>query len=315
MCRPRWVVVVLILFLPFALKLHAQTPAPSLTQEPPQTARQALLEMVLAKTPDAFQKHLPSPTQSLLKKEPTLLPLRDLTEASSELRQPGSKLETFDTGPMLLRSQDTRTETTIEISVESETDFGDETDLEFALHLYRAGRALPLPFLPTIVCKMKMEDKIWRLDEIAANLRMPLGDSDFLDTLSNRIGSYGIEAHESAALRRMRTLTTAEVSYAEAYPNVGFTCALSDLAGADAGQPGPRAAMLIDKELATGNTDGYVFVLEDCSGSPAKHFHVVAVPENPESVERAFCADESGSINFASDGRAASCLGSGEALP
>ena len=311
MCRLRLLIGLAVLPW-FALTLPAQTPAPSLSQEPPQTARQALLEMVLAKTPDAFQKHLPSPAQSLLKKDPGMLPLR---EASNELRQPGRKLETFDTGPMLLRSQDPRNETTIEVSVESESDGGDEDELQLALHLYRAGRPLPLPFLPTIICRMKMEDKVWRLDEIAANLRMPLGDSDFLDTLANRIGAYAIEARESAALRQLRVVLTAEVSYAATYPDVGFTCVLSDLAGADAGQPGPRAAMLIDKELATGNTDGYVFVLEDCTGSPAKHFRLVAVPENPESVERAFCADESGSINFAPDGRASSCLSSGEALP
>jgi hypothetical protein len=314
MCRLRLLIALAVLPW-FALTLPAQTPAPSLSQEPPQTARQALLEMVLAKTPDAFQKHLPSPAQSLLKTDPGLLPLRDLAEASNELHQPGRKLETFDTGPMLLRSQDPRNETTIEVSVESESDGGDEDELQLALHLYRAGRPLPLPFLPTIICRMKMEDKVWRLDEIAANLRMPLGDSDFLDTLANRIGAYAIEARESAALRQLRVVLTAEVSYAATYPDVGFTCVLSDLAGADAGQPGPRAAMLIDKELATGNTDGYVFVLEDCTGSPAKHFRLVAVPENPESVERAFCADESGSINFAPDGRASSCLSSGEALP
>jgi hypothetical protein len=145
------------------LTLAGQAGAPPQTQPPPQTARQALLEILLAKTPAAFQKHLPDPVQSLIKKDSGALPLRDLSQALSELRQAGLKLETFATGPTLLRSEDPGIEQIIEVSVESESDGGDEDELQLAVHIDRAGRPLLL-FVPTIACRMKSEAGIWRLE-------------------------------------------------------------------------------------------------------------------------------------------------------
>jgi hypothetical protein len=60
---------------------------------------------------------------------------------------------------------------------------------------------------------MKSEANIWRLDKIVVNLSVPLGDSDFLETLSRRLSAYGIEARESVRSLprklRMRPLSRA----------------------------------------------------------------------------------------------------------
>ena len=284
-------------------------------KEAPQTARQALLEMLLAKTPGIFEKHLPSATQEFVKTDFGAMPMMTVASVLGEFQQPGRELETFETGSTLLRLQDPRAEQSLELSVEDEIDGGDDAELRLALHIYRGGRALPLPFVPMFVCRMMMEEGVWRLNELALDLRLPLGDAGWLDEVKQKVDKDAAQAHEMLVLRRMRMLLATELTYADAYPAVGFTCALSDLAGSDAGHPGPRAAMLIQDEMASPLADEYVYVLSDCSGTPAKHFRLAAVPENPENGERAFCSDESGKIRFAEDGRAASCLEAGEKLP
>jgi hypothetical protein len=311
----RGVACAALFWLVFPLTLLAQTQAPTKKEPPPQTARQALLEMLLAKTPAVFEKHLPSAAQAFARSELGIMPLQAVFEGLGDLRQPGRKLESFDTGPTLIRTRDSLSEQAIELSVEDEIDGGDQVELRLVAHIYRAGRALPLPFVPTLMCRMTMEEGVWRLGEVALNLRVPLGDSGWLDGVKQQADKGAAQMHEMGVLRHVRTLVATEMTYAGAYPSVGFTCALSDLAGSDAGHPGPRAAMLIDDESASPLSDGYLFVLSDCSGVPVKHFRLAAVPENPENGERAFCSDESGEVRYADDGRAASCLAEGERLP
>lgn len=228
-----------ILFFACCSTLAAQTAAPTVAPAPPQTARQALLEMFLGTTPGAFEKHLPKATQAFLKTDGGKeLPVSELFEISSEIRQPGRILETFDEGPILLRSQDRSAEQTVEVSVESEADSGDEDDFQLSVRIYRAGRPIPLPFLPTFTCIMKMESEAWRLDAILVNLRIPIGDPNFLDNLSHRMGAVGSMTEESQGLRHLRAIASAQESYAAAFPNRGFACSLADLGGTGDGTPG-----------------------------------------------------------------------------
>jgi hypothetical protein len=288
---------------------------PTKQKERPQTARQALLEMLLARTPEAFEKHLPSATREFVKTDLGIMPLQGVIGFLGDLQQTGRKVESFDTGATLIRMRDSGNEQAIELSVDDEIDGGDQVDLRLVAHIYRAGRAMPLPFVPTFDCRMMMEEGVWRLSEVALNLRLPLGDAGWLDEVKQRVEKGTAQTHEMLVLRRMRMLLATELTYAGAYPMVGFTCTLSDLAGSDAGHPGPRAAMLIDDEMASPLSDDYLFALSGCSGGPVKHFKLAAAPQNPENGERAFCSDESGEFRYADDGRAASCLAEGERLP
>src|SRR5690242_21342883 len=69
-----------------------------------------------------------------------------------------------------------------------------------------------------------------------------------------------IAANESSAVSWLRTINTAEVSYATAYPNVGYSAALVNLgpggATCPAGGPTVAASCLIDHGLATATADG-----------------------------------------------------------
>jgi type IV pilus assembly protein PilA len=113
-------------------------------------------------------------------------------------------------------------------------------------------------------------------------------------------------ANESSAAVSVRTLITAEATYAAAHPDAGYSCSLSDLSN------------LVDSTLASGQKNGYVFQLSGCtageSGAIAK-YQVVAYPTVKNNTgTRAFCSDESGVVKVDSGGSAQNCLENGEPL-
>jgi type IV pilus assembly protein PilA len=116
---------------------------------------------------------------------------------------------------------------------------------------------------------------------------------------------------DAMVVAAMRTIVTAEITYASSYPAMGFTCSLSSLDGFGGGEPNEHQAMLINSGLASGKKYGYVFSLLGCAGAPAAKFHLTAAPNGNSYGRKAFCADQSGVVRSSSDGSAASCLASG----
>jgi hypothetical protein len=117
--------------------------------------------------------------------------------------------------------------------------------------------------------------------------------------------------NDAMVVAAMRTILTAEVTYASAYPNVGFTCALSDLDGFGGGAPNEHQAMLINSGLASGKRFGFVFTLSGCGGAPATGFHLTAAPNGNSYGRKAFCADQSAVIRSSNDGNPGTCVASG----
>jgi type II secretory pathway pseudopilin PulG len=116
-------------------------------------------------------------------------------------------------------------------------------------------------------------------------------------------------ANESSAVASLRTLITAEVTYATAHPSQGYTCSLSELS--------ESASM--NSSLATGQKNGYAFELMGCaagteSGANAR-YQVVAYPLRVNQTGlRAFCSDESNVIKVDFGGSARSCVENGRDL-
>ena len=300
------------IMLCFVAVASAQTAEPA--AKPKQTAREALIEMFFGDKPDAFEKHLPAAMHEFLKSSHDGLSAKDLLIAVSEIRQASREVETFDEGAVLLHSHDPRMERSILVSVESESDRGDEYEIRLGISLYGNGRQLPLPFEATLICVMKMDSDVWRLDDILLSLHLPVGDPDFLATLGQHIDTSKLAEQEGTALRGLRSIATAEVSYAAAFPNVGFACSLPDLGGSGNTEPNPRSAMLIGGGFDK-SAEGYTFSITDCSGHPAEHFQILAEPQKTQGAQRAFCLDESGKIRYSENGDGAGCLSAGEPLP
>jgi hypothetical protein len=295
----------------------------------PQTARQALIEMFSFKTPDSFLRHLPAVTLSALDKTGALERMQPFSMISGQLHANGKQVQTFDTGSILLTSEDPKTGQTLDVIVESDSVQGDGDNIELTFQTYKEKQARKTPFMPRMTFAMKMESGVWKLNEILISVRLPLADPDFLMSITeaasaSKMSTTPIQTQappmtpalgfDNSILSAMRSILTAEIAYRANYPAVGFTCTLSDLDGFGGGEPNEHQAMLIPSSLASGKRFGYEFTLSGCTGSPATDFQLMAAPRGNIFGRRAFCSDKSGAIHYSADGNAANCLASGTPL-
>jgi prepilin-type N-terminal cleavage/methylation domain-containing protein len=113
-------------------------------------------------------------------------------------------------------------------------------------------------------------------------------------------------ANEASAVGSVRTINTAEVTYASTYPAVGFT-ALASLGGAGGAS---TAAGLIDAVLSAGTKSGYAFSTANITaqGGINVTYEVLANPANRGTTgQRSFCSDQSGVIRYDTAADFATC--------
>ena len=298
------------------------------TPTAPQNARQALMEMFFSKTPGTLVKHLPAATRAALEKSGALAAMQQYSSMLTQLQTQGQNLQTFETGSVLLSADDPKTGVKTEVTVESDALRGDTDDIELTFHMYKNGQEQPSPFRSMFTLTMKQEAEIWTLNEISFTIHVPLADPGLLKIISEKMkpptsanGSTPITTRpevsgqpsgsDAMVVGAMRTIITAETTYARSYPAVGFTCSLSRLDGFGGGEPNEHQAMLINSGLASGKRYGYVFSLSECAGTPTGSFHLMAAPNGNSYGRKAFCADQSGVIRSSSDGSVATCRASG----
>jgi type II secretory pathway pseudopilin PulG len=115
-------------------------------------------------------------------------------------------------------------------------------------------------------------------------------------------------ANEASAVGSLRTINTAEVTYATSYPSEGFSANLASLGGA---APCTTAAIatacLIDEVLSvTGIKSGYTFTAPGTGAIPRVAYTATAVPTLVgSSGQRAFFSDQSGVIRYDTTGAGA----------
>ena len=103
-----------------------------------------------------------------------------------------------------------------------------------------------------------------------------------------------IAANESSAVGSLRTLNTAEVTYASTYPDVGYATSFTQL-GPATGTPTSATAGLLDNVLACGagpcKKSGYSFSLGVDGAAPPKGYIATAVPGSINtSGVKSFCS-------------------------
>ena len=221
------------------------------TASAPQTARQALLEMFFSKTPGTLVKHLPAVTLAALEKSGALTSLQTYSSMATQLQTQGKTVQTFETGSVLLSGQDPKTGDKFEVTVENDALRADQDDIELSFQVYKNGQVERTPFMPQMTFSMKQEEKVWKLNEISVTIHLPLADPDFLKAITEKMtphaGPTAYAAHpeisaqpagsDAQVIAAMRSILTAEVTYAATYPNVGYTCTLSNLDGFGGGEP------------------------------------------------------------------------------
>ena len=296
-----------VLIIGGAVALHAQA------QLRPQTARQALIEMFFSKTQGTFEKHLPEALRTALHKaggSDSVTMLQGFSALSGQLTASGQQLQTFEAGTTLVSAEDPRTHSKLEITVERDDLQGEEDEIEVSFHLSKDGQEQNSFLTPKLTFVMKQEAEVWKLNELALTMRMSLADPKFLEEIAKNMKQSQL-ANQPPAIAAIRNINTAEVTYAATYPARGYTCLLSDLDGFGAGGTNEHQAMLIDSGLASGKKAGYVFSMSGCTGAPSKQYKITATPVDPSAHLRAYCSDETRVIRYSSDGKGASCLGSG----
>ena len=128
-----------------------------------------------------------------------------------------------------------------------------------------------------------------------------------------------IAANESSAAASIRTISTAELTYATSYPTVGYPATLAILGPADAAcgaGPAVGNACIIDFVLGSAGVtakSGYKFTAVGAGGPPAQTYVADAQPATPgTSGVKEFCSVEDNVVRFvtpaAANGGHAGCL-------
>ena len=138
--------------------------------EVPQTARQALMEMFFSKQPGTFLKHLPAATNATLKESGALANLQMYSMLAGQMQTQGKTLQTFETGSVLLATEDPKTGQKLEVVVDNDSLRGDQDDIELSFQTYTDNQPQRTPFMPRIVFSMKMEAGLWTLNDITITI-------------------------------------------------------------------------------------------------------------------------------------------------
>jgi len=120
-----------------------------------------------------------------------------------------------------------------------------------------------------------------------------------------------MSANEASAVGSIRTIATAETTYAVAYPQIGYADSLTKLAFPGAGQPTDQNhAGLLDWVLGCAAQPcpkaGYQFSIVNVTGTPASAYEVTATPQLVgQTGRRGFCGDQVPRIQYDPNGGAA----------
>ncbi|HKV94639.1 MAG TPA: hypothetical protein VJW20_18990 [Candidatus Angelobacter sp.] len=296
-----------------------QTTGPTEQAEdaPPQTARQALVEMMTGGS-EAMKRHMTLEMQKSLETK-SVLPDLDVL---SQIKSSGADLQVFETGQVLLAASEPGKNEKFEVHVDSDDLSGDTDNIDLSFHQFQDGVEQDIPYaglLSRFTVGLKRQASIWRLNEISINLKVPVGDPSLLERMEKNMTGGGMVGGKiamgndgkSASSRELPIEQTvsmmafAEVSYANSHPDAGFTCILSDLAKFN--------FLKADDRIFKGEPyKGYKFSLNSCQGKPAESFHLVAEPVSPVAGARAYCTDATRNVRMSDDGRGSTCLISGK---
>lgn len=110
-----------------------------------------------------------------------------------------------------------------------------------------------------------------------------------------------VSANEASAVSAVKTINTAQITYAATYPHLGFADDLAKLGGAPGMAVSPDSADILDWVLGCAtqpcHKSGYLFAVVNPTGNPVVNFEVTAVPSViGSSGNRGFCADQLSTI-------------------
>jgi hypothetical protein len=287
------------------------------TAAPPQTARQALLEIITGGSQVAM-RHLTIEMQRSLKAKDNKSFVQDLA-MFDQMKAEASAAQTFDTGQVLLSLNKPGSNEKFEVHVDSDDLNGDTDNIEISFHQFKDGVEQDLFYtglLSQFAIGLKKQENIWRLDEISVGIKVPVGDPALLEKISKNMdegggmigakagAAGGKSAPQMSADQVVMLLGFSQDAYAQLHPDAGFTCSLAEL---------KAHSFNLDERIFRGEPyNGYKFTLNSCQGKPVESFHIIAEPLSPGTAAKAYCTDATRNVRSSEDGRGATCLASGK---
>lgn len=108
-----------------------------------------------------------------------------------------------------------------------------------------------------------------------------------------------ISANEASAVTSMHAITASEIGYNSAYPQIGFSTSLADLAYGGGGTCSTTAACFLDPALASGKKSGYTFTYTPDGSTPSLGFTLNADPQAYGLTgQTSYFADETCTIHY-----------------
>jgi type IV pilus assembly protein PilA len=112
-----------------------------------------------------------------------------------------------------------------------------------------------------------------------------------------------MSANEASAVGSLRTIHTAQLTYAVTYPEAGYADDLSKLGGVNPNPPTSTASGILDWVLGCAGQpcqkSGYRFAITGAVGTPVAAYTATGVPSLPGTTGiRGFCADTSGVLKY-----------------
>jgi type IV pilus assembly protein PilA len=114
-----------------------------------------------------------------------------------------------------------------------------------------------------------------------------------------------MRANEAAAVSSVKTISTAQLMYSEAFPEVGYANSLADLGmhGSSCEKPTrTNACLIMDEALTSGLKNGYLFEIVGDGKTPTANYTVTAMPESGFSGRCNISSNESGDIRISFPG-------------
>jgi type IV pilus assembly protein PilA len=128
-----------------------------------------------------------------------------------------------------------------------------------------------------------------------------------------------IAANEASAVYSIRTINTAQVTYATTYPEMGYADSLNKLAAPTSGETSSANAGVLDWVLGCTSPvcpkSGYNFSIVNASGNPVSSYSVTGIPQTIGITGyRGFCSDDMNPVYIDPNGGSNCLNGLGEPL-
>jgi hypothetical protein len=172
--------------LALALAASAQT-LQKRSAPAPQTARQALIELLTAKTDAAFERHLPEALLTRVKAMETPPQKGAKPKSSGGPLATATDVHFFDTGSMFATYAPPKGGDRVEFIVDRDEATPQGEELEFSIRGFSNGAEVNSALLPRFMVHMKQEEGTWRVAQIGFSASVQLDDGPKLDALMQSV--------------------------------------------------------------------------------------------------------------------------------